>query len=90
MVVLVNDKNEERMLKTKEARMAIHHPQYKSMIFKSFFLYLSRRTRKPKIYIYENKGADQLRGSREADKHICFLYTDGTTPLLSKSKFSRL
>ena len=43
--------------------------------------------RKPTICICENKGADQLRGNREADQRLCFRYTDGTIPLLSKSKF---
>ena len=28
--------------------------------------------RKPTICIYENKGADQLRGNREADQRLCF------------------
>ena len=30
----------------------------------------------------ENKGADQLRGNREADQRICFCHTDSTIPLL--------
>ena len=42
---------------------------------------------KPTICIGENKGADQLRGEREADQHLCFHYTDST--LLSKSKISK-
>ena len=40
---------------------------------------------KPTICISENKGADQLRGNREAreaDQRICFRYTDSTIPLL--------
>ena len=40
---------------------------------------------KPTICIGENKGADQLRGNREADQRLCFRYTDSTIPLLSKS-----
>ena len=36
----------------------------------------------------ENKGADQLRGNREADQRLCFRYTDSTIFLLSKSKIS--
>ena len=43
---------------------------------------------KPTICIGENKGADQLRGNREADQRLCFRYTDSTIPLLSKSKIS--
>ena len=32
----------------------------------------------------KNKGADQLRGSREADQRLCFRYTDSTIHLLPK------
>ena len=42
--------------------------------------------RKPEVCICENKDADQLRGNREADQHLCFRYTDSTIPLLSISK----
>ena len=45
---------------------------------------LSLLMRKPTICICENKGADQLRGYREADQRLCFRYTDSTIPLLSK------
>ena len=45
---------------------------------------------KPTICIGENKGADPLRGNREADQRLCFRYTDSTIPLLSKSKISSL
>ena len=40
--------------------------------------------------ICENKGADQLRGNREAGQRLCFRYTDSTIPLLSKSEISCL
>ena len=43
---------------------------------------------KPTICIGENKGADQLRGHREADQRLCFRYTDSTVPLLSKYEIS--
>ena len=43
---------------------------------------------KPTICIGENKGADQLRGNREADQRLCFRYTDGTIPPLLNSKIS--
>ena len=46
--------------------------------------------RKPIICIGENKGADQLRSNCEADQRLCFLYTDSTIALLSKSKISSL
>ena len=46
--------------------------------------------RKPVFCICENKDADQLRGNREADQHLCFLYTDSTIPLLPKSEISCL
>ena len=42
--------------------------------------------RKPAFCICENKEADQLRGNREADQHLCFRYTDSTIPLLPKSE----
>ena len=35
---------------------------------------------KPTICIGENKGADQLRGNREADQRLCFRFSDGTIP----------
>ena len=35
---------------------------------------MSRLMGKPTICICENKGADQLRGNREADQRLCFRY----------------
>ena len=52
--------------------------------------HLSRIMRKPDFCICENKGADQLRGNREADQRLCFRYIDSTIPLLSKPEISRL
>ena len=49
---------------------------------------MSRLVGKPTICIGENKDADQLRGNREADQHLCFRYWDGTIPLLLKSEIS--
>ena len=46
--------------------------------------------RKPAFCICENKGADQLRGNREADQRLCFRYTDTTIPLLPTSEISSL
>ena len=46
--------------------------------------------RKPTFCICESKGADQLRGNREADQHLCFRYTDSTIPLLPKSESASL
>ena len=43
---------------------------------------------KPTICIGENKDADQLRGNREADQHLCFRYSDSTIPLLLASDIS--
>ena len=40
------------------------------------------------ICICEYKGADQLRGNREADQRLCFRYTDSTLLLLLKSEIS--
>ena len=44
--------------------------------------------RKPDFCICENKDADQLRGNREADQHLCFRYIESTIPLLPKSEIS--
>ena len=49
---------------------------------------MSRDARKPDFCLCENKGADQLRGNREADQRLCFRYTDSTIPLLLKSEIS--
>ena len=46
--------------------------------------------RKLAFCIWENKDADQLRGNRKADQHLCFRYTDSTIPLLTKSEISSL
>ena len=43
---------------------------------------------KPTICIGENKGADQLRGNREADQRLCFRHSDSIIPLLLKSEIS--
>ena len=48
----------------------------------------SRPMGKPTICIGENKGADQLRGNREADQRLCFRYSDSIIPLLLKSEIS--
>ena len=40
--------------------------------------------------ICENKDADQLRGNRKADQHLCFRYIDSKIPLLSISEISSL
>ena len=46
--------------------------------------------RKPTVCICENEDADQLRGHREADQHLCFRYIHSTIPLLSIYKISSL
>ena len=46
--------------------------------------------RKPDFCLCENKGADQLRGNREADQRLCFRYSHSTIPLLLKSEISSL
>ena len=50
---------------------------------------LSRIVRKRDFCLCENKGADQLRGNREADQRLCFRYTNSTISLLLKSEISR-
>ena len=47
---------------------------------------LSRIVRKPDFCLGENKGADQLRGNREADQRLCFRYMDSTVALLPSSE----
>ena len=42
--------------------------------------------RKPAFCICENKGADQLRGNREADQRLCFRYIDSTIPQFLNTK----
>ena len=44
--------------------------------------------RKPLICIGKNKGADQLCSNCEADRRLCFCYTDSTLPLLHKFEIS--
>ena len=51
---------------------------------------MSLVVRKPAFCICENKGADQLRGNREADQRLCFRYTDSTIHLLPQSEISSL
>ena len=51
----------------------------------SFLYHLSRPMGKPTICIGENKGADQLRSSCEADQRLCFRYSDSTIPLLEET-----
>ena len=46
--------------------------------------------KKPAFCIRENKDADQLRGSREADQRLCFRYKDSAIPLLPISEIPRL
>ena len=48
--------------------------------------YISRRTRKPKICICENKGADR---TCEADHYLCFRFIYSTVHLQSKYEISR-
>ena len=57
------------------------------VIFVTSFKCMSRLVGKPTICTGENKGADQLRGNREADQRLCFRYSDSTIPLLLNPKF---
>ena len=43
---------------------------------------ISRVMRKPVFSICENKDADQLRGTRETDKRLCFRYMDSTIHII--------
>ena len=49
---------------------------------------MSRIARKRDYCLCQNKGADQLRGNREADQRLCFRYLDSTIPLLPICKIS--
>ena len=51
---------------------------------------MSRVMEKPTFCICKSKDADQLRGKREADLHLCFRLTGRTNPLLPKSEISSL
>ena len=44
--------------------------------------YMSLVVREPEFCICENKDADQLRGNCEANRCLCFRFTDSTIPLL--------
>ena len=52
------------------------------------YIKMSRLVGKPTMCIGENKDADQLRGNREADQHLCFRHMDSTIPFLLISKVS--
>ena len=60
------------------------------LLLRPLFYKLSLVMRKLDFCICENKEADQLCGSREADQRLCFRYMDSTIPLLSKFKIARL
>ena len=53
-------------------------------------MYHERHREKIGFLIYENEGADQLCGNREADQRFFFCYTDSTIPLLPKSEITSL
>ena len=65
-------------------------PDCREISYAILCAYLSRVVRKPDFCISENKGADQLRGNREADQRLCFRYTDSAIPLLPNSEISSL
>ena len=69
---------------------AAEHPTFKKMDEKKNYSNMSRVMRNPTFCICENKDADQLRGNREADQHLCFRYMDSTIPLLPQSEISSL
>ena len=57
----------------------------KTRVLAFVVLDISRVVRKRAFCICENKGADQLRGNREANQRLCFRYSDSTIPLLPTS-----
>ena len=72
------------LLLTKGSNGNIHAVIFPDLLIQE----MSRHMGKPTICIGENKGADQLRGNREADQRLCFRYSDSTIPLLLKSETS--
>ena len=48
---------------------------------------MSHTMRNTTICMWENKGADQLRGNHEADQRLCFRYTDSTFLFFLNPKF---
>ena len=61
---------------------------YLNIFSKKAVYQMSRIVRKLDFCLGENKGADQLRGNREADQRLCFRYSDSTIPLLLESEIS--
>ena len=53
-------------------------------------VYMSHVMRKPDFCIWENKGADQLRGNHAANQLLYFRHVDNTTPLPPKTEVSSL
>ena len=43
-----------------------------------------------RLFAYAKTDADQIRGNREADLHLCFRYIDSTIPLLPIYEISSL
>ena len=70
--------------------MARFTEYYKALQNILYNYHLSLLMRKPAFCICENKDADQIRSSREADQRLCFCQTDSAIPLLSKSEISSL
>ena len=66
-------------------RMTKFWPQ--SSVTNIGFISSMRVHMKPDFCICENKDADQLHSSHEADQRLCFRYTDSKIPQLPKSKF---
>ena len=58
--------------------------------YRFYWRNMSLVMRKPVFCICENNDADQLRGNRKADQHLCFCYTERPIPLLPKSEISSL
>ena len=82
---VLNDVQERFEVNISELPDEIDISSYSKLLMK---LLMSRLMGKPTICIGENKDADQLRGNREADRRLCFRYSDSTIPLLLKSEIS--
>ena len=76
----------ERRLTTSELSMNLYC--IKDAQAKHTYFTFEPHREKTGFCLCENKGADQLRGNREADQRLCFRYSDSTIPLLLKSEIS--
>ena len=71
---------------TRRSRVIKHN----LFIYLADVLKLIRRTRKPTIFICENKDADELCSNCTTHYRLCFRYSESTIPLLLKTQNFKL